>query len=224
MGQQQERARQGTSDVPSRISAAALQLFSEQGYRGTSLEEIVAAAGVTKGAFYHYFKSKEDLLREIHDTFLDFGIGQAKAIRRLKLSPEETLRLLIHSLLEAVRRYPDQIRVFFQELPNFRGESFQELKASRNRFGEAVVETLEEGIADGSFKHIASPHVLAIGIVGMCSWAYHWYRADGPMTASQVADAYAHLILGGLREGTIPVMPAGDIDLRCMEIIHAHDD
>lgn len=41
---------------------AAAQLFSTQGYDGTSVESIIAQAGVSKGAFYHHFSSKDELL------------------------------------------------------------------------------------------------------------------------------------------------------------------
>ena len=41
---------------------SARKLFSEKGYRGTSTEEIAANAGLTKGALYFHFKSKEDIL------------------------------------------------------------------------------------------------------------------------------------------------------------------
>jgi AcrR family transcriptional regulator len=48
--------------VQERLIAASLRLFAAQGVEGTSVQEIVAAAGVTKGAMYHYFASKDDLL------------------------------------------------------------------------------------------------------------------------------------------------------------------
>lgn len=209
-------------DVRSRLSAAAVALFSEQGYRGTSVEEIVAAAGVTKGALYHYFSGKDDLLRQIHDTFLDFEIEQAILIGERQLPPDETLRLLMHSLLECVRRYPDEIRVFFQELPSVRGATFQAIKTKRSRFGESLVEAIEAGMADGTFRRVGPPRVLAYGIIGMCSWAYHWFRPDGPVAASEIAEAYAEVVLTGLREGTIGTIGAlGDraqeLDLRGRE-------
>ncbi|HWM40698.1 MAG TPA: helix-turn-helix domain-containing protein, partial [Streptomyces sp.] len=56
----------GVPPVPQRLMAAATRLFSEQGYDRTSVQEIVEAAGVTKGALYHYFGSKDDLLHEIY--------------------------------------------------------------------------------------------------------------------------------------------------------------
>jgi AcrR family transcriptional regulator len=42
-------------------------LFGRAGYAETSIEEIAAAAGVTKGAFYHHFSGKDDLFREVYE-------------------------------------------------------------------------------------------------------------------------------------------------------------
>ena len=49
---------------PDEILDAALQVFAINGYRGTRLEQVAEAAGVTKGTIYHYFSSKEQLLLE----------------------------------------------------------------------------------------------------------------------------------------------------------------
>ena len=58
-----ERAR--LSDKPetarNRLLGAALRIIREKGYHATSVEELCRAAGVTEGAFFHYFGSKEDL-------------------------------------------------------------------------------------------------------------------------------------------------------------------
>lgn len=47
------------------LIAAARQLFGEQGYGSTSIDEVVRAAGVTKGALYHHFRDKDDLFRAV---------------------------------------------------------------------------------------------------------------------------------------------------------------
>ncbi len=56
--------------VPQRLLAVATRLFAERGYDRTSVQEIVEAAGVTKGALYHYFGSKDDLLHEVYARML----------------------------------------------------------------------------------------------------------------------------------------------------------
>ena len=54
---------------------AALQLFTEKGYEGTSINDIIKKVGVTKGAFYYYFKSKEEVLDILTERQTDIIIG-----------------------------------------------------------------------------------------------------------------------------------------------------
>lgn len=51
-------------DRPEEIYQAALKVFGSQGYRATKLDEVAAAAGISKGLIYRYFQNKEDLLRK----------------------------------------------------------------------------------------------------------------------------------------------------------------
>ncbi len=48
---------------------AALDLFAKRGYEDTSVQDIIGAVGVTKGSFYYYFKSKEDVVDELLGGF-----------------------------------------------------------------------------------------------------------------------------------------------------------
>ena len=61
------------SDTRQRILDVALDLFTEQGYDGTSLREIAEQLGVTKAALYYHFESKEDILMALHMRIHDFG-------------------------------------------------------------------------------------------------------------------------------------------------------
>jgi AcrR family transcriptional regulator len=61
------------NDTRQRILDVALDLFTEQGYDGTSLRQIAEQLGVTKAALYYHFESKEDILRALHMRLHDFG-------------------------------------------------------------------------------------------------------------------------------------------------------
>jgi AcrR family transcriptional regulator len=71
------RAEQGSA-TKKKIMDSARQLFAERGYVDTPLEEIVRAAGVTKGAFYHHFSDKAALFRSVFDE-VDRRLVQAVA-------------------------------------------------------------------------------------------------------------------------------------------------
>lgn len=55
-----------------KIFVTAIDLISQKGYDNVSINEICSASGFTKGAFYHYFNSKEDLLMQLHRDVDDF--------------------------------------------------------------------------------------------------------------------------------------------------------
>lgn len=60
------------TDTKERILDTAANLFSSHGFSGTSIDDILGAVGITKGAFYHYFKTKNHLCEAV----LDNAVGQ----------------------------------------------------------------------------------------------------------------------------------------------------
>ena len=62
-------AKKNTRNTRASIVDAAWQLFYEQGYEDTTVEEIIAASHTSKGSFYHYFGGKDALLSTLSDLF-----------------------------------------------------------------------------------------------------------------------------------------------------------
>lgn len=87
------------AETRDRILDAAMDLFIEQGFDGTSLREIAERVGVTKAALYYYFPSKDEILLALHMRLHDFG---REALKSLGDGPV-TLRAwseLLESLLD----------------------------------------------------------------------------------------------------------------------------
>lgn len=57
-------------DTRHKIVKVSFELFLEKGFSEVSTNDIIHKAGITKGGFYHYYKSKEDLITEVIDTFI----------------------------------------------------------------------------------------------------------------------------------------------------------
>ncbi len=91
-GSGQGRRTANGTPVPQRLLAAATRLFAERGYDRTSVQEIVEAAGVTKGALYHYFGSKDDLLHEVYARVLRLQQERLDAFANADAPVEQRLR------------------------------------------------------------------------------------------------------------------------------------
>jgi AcrR family transcriptional regulator len=99
------------------LLAAARTLFAERGFAGTGREEIVERAGVTRGAMYHHFASKEDLFREVYVQIEDELTAAIATAAMASADPMEQLRLGSIAFLDAAAR-PDVRRVVLLDAPS----------------------------------------------------------------------------------------------------------
>lgn len=194
--------RSGGGYAPERTRRAlienALELFGAKGYAVTSVQEITEAAKVTKGAFYHHFESKEELLKVIHDEFLDYQLALLKEALAADEDPATRLRELLRTLLTSTARYQANVTVFYLERRHLHGPYFKEMRRKRDEFDRLFLEVIERGIDQRVFRSDLDPHVVSLGILGMCAWVHQWYRPSGQFGAEQIADMFAELALDGL--------------------------
>ena len=115
-GEKSERSRNG-------ILEAALNLFSHQGYRGTSIREIAEAAGLSTGNVYHHFPDKEALFRTLLDQYWaaidqpDFPFNRALAAGAF---PDD-LDALAKAAEESVRDYRRHVALIYVDVVEFDG-------------------------------------------------------------------------------------------------------
>jgi AcrR family transcriptional regulator len=111
-GQQglRERKRIETSE---RIIAKGLGLFVKYGYEATTLDAIALAAGISRRTFFHYFKSKEDILLAAHDS----GFRQALKPAMLEEPPDQApLAAARNCLIKLASRRETKDSIVFDRL------------------------------------------------------------------------------------------------------------
>jgi AcrR family transcriptional regulator len=105
-----ERKRRETSE---RIVEKGLKLFVRNGYEGTTLDAIAAAAGISRRTFFYYFKSKEDVLLTAHDS----GFREALRPAMLEESPDQApLEAVQKCLIKIASRYETKESIVFDRL------------------------------------------------------------------------------------------------------------
>jgi AcrR family transcriptional regulator len=185
--------------LPERLLDAATRLFAENGYENTSVQEIVTAAGVTKGAMYHYFAAKDDLLQEIYHRLLALQTERLERIAAGPGDPEERLRAAVLDVIDTSCAHLDELTVFFRSLHLLPDERRRAVRAERRRYHERFRSLVEEGQRDGTFRG-GVPADLAVNFLfGAVHQLSTWWRPDGPLDARQVGEHYLALFLDGLR-------------------------
>jgi AcrR family transcriptional regulator len=188
----------GTS-VPQRLLAAATRLFADRGYDGTSVQEIVAAAGVTKGALYHYFGSKEDLLQEIYARVLRLQQERLDAFAHAAAPVEVRLRGAAADVVVTTIENLDDTSIFFRSMHHLRPEKNKQVRAERRRYHERFRALVEEGQNSGVFSTVTPADLVVDYHFGSVHHLSTWYRPDGPLSPQQVADHLADLLMRALR-------------------------
>jgi AcrR family transcriptional regulator len=186
--------------VPERLLAEATRLFAERGYDRTSVQEIVEAAGVTKGALYHYFGSKDDLLHEIYGRVLRLQTERLDSIAsqdapvwlRLAEAAADVVVTSIENL--------DDTKIFFRSMHQLSPEKQKAVRAERRRYHEQFRALVEEGQRNGVFRAEIRPDLVVDFFFGSVHHLGTWYREGGSLSAEQVAADFADLLLYSVRQ------------------------
>ena len=141
MGEKGERRRQELLQI-------AYRLFTEQGYDNTSVDEIIAAAGIAKGTYYYHFPSKEATLEAVIDMMLNEEIAQAKTIVSAPLPVPQKIAAVIMAF------HPKQEEISIANALEAKENIVLHEKLNRRVIEEAtplLAEIVQEGISQALF-------------------------------------------------------------------------
>ena len=143
-----------------KILDAAARLFQEKGYQATTLQDIIDATKLSKGAVYHHFRSKQELARKVGDRM---GDVMWEPLRRIRDDPALTGLQKLQAVFAASfagTRQQDMARA----LPDLSSDPqflAMELESIRTRLApECIAPILRQGVADGTIS-TADPDALA---------------------------------------------------------------
>jgi AcrR family transcriptional regulator len=180
------------------LVAAARELFVERGYAAVGTEEIVARAGVTRGALYHHFADKQDLFRAVHEQIeaeLVAGIGDRMAGVE---DPWELLVTGLRAFLEACTD-PAIMRVALLDAPAVLG--WQEWRQISERHGMGLVSFGLQNAMDGGVLAPRPVRPLAHLLMGaMSEAAMTIVNAPDPGAARDEIEPPLIALLEGLRQ------------------------
>ena len=193
------RTRSATyDDQRESILARAAELFANQGYTATSMNDIAAACGTSKAGLYHYYRDKRELLFQItvgHVGRLEQFVVEVLDETR-DADPETRLRALI---LRFVREYgsaQNEHRVLTEDVRFLDEAERVQVQEPQRRVVAAFADAIAAVRPNLARTELDRP--LAMLLFGMINWMFTWLRPDGSLTHEQMAPLVADLFFGGL--------------------------
>lgn len=185
----------------SKIVSAAWKLFYEQGYEDTTVEEIIAESGTSKGSFYHYFEGKDALLSSLSYMFdekyeeLEPKIGEEQnRFEVLLYLNRELFRMIEESIeFELLKRlYSTQLTT--------KGE--KHLLDNNRLYYKLLRRYIQEGQHRGEISK-ELPVADLVRYYALCERAilYEWCLRGGEMSLTEYAEKMFPLMLQGIRSG-----------------------
>ena len=150
-------------ETRSRILEAAVTVFASKGYHDTKVDDIVAESKTSKGSFYFYFPSKQDIFLALVDTFADLLENQLRERIASETSGMARVDLALHVCLEIFGKYRGLAKIALVQATGL-GIAFEEKRRAVNeRFIKIIQENLDEAVVDGSIPALDTE-------VAACAW------------------------------------------------------
>lgn len=185
--------RESTSEAVRALLVSAVLCFSRKGFHATTTRDITAAVGLSPGALYVHFRSKEDVLFEIVRT------GHERALETMRAEPDEGdpadyVRRLVAGHVAWHARHHTVARVCQYELAALAPEHHAVVLDLRHRFSAVLRSAVTRGARAGAFDvpdvSRAVRAMLSLGID-----LVRWYRLDGADSPEALGGFYADLAL-----------------------------
>jgi TetR/AcrR family acrAB operon transcriptional repressor len=173
---------QQSADTREAILNSCLQLFARHGVAGTSVDDIARAAGITKGAVYWHFASKDELFQVILDRIRERWHGAVLQRLSKKALPSERVEVLFDGYLELFTHTPD-ICLFMQRVLLENDETFSpQIGRVFTQTARFLAKIFDEGKATGAFRRDVDGTAMGHLVLGAISGATQQCVANPSLT------------------------------------------
>lgn len=179
-----------------KIAGVASQLFGTKGYLETSMDDIAAAAKVTKGGVYHYFRSKTEILYFICSTYVDLDLENLEQSLKGIDERAEKIKFIIFRHIEHYATHEYAARTLLNEAYCLPFKYFKQVKAREKQYFRIVTRVLSEYLGPRAKKDIVT--ALAFTLFGMVNWIYSWYDPRKSLKPKELSNLIFEIFTKGV--------------------------
>jgi AcrR family transcriptional regulator len=185
------------------ILEAAIDIFNDNGYSATTVDDVAAAVGMLKGSLYYYMDSKEDLLRRIvEEVHRDVEEVMSQALARTDLKPLERLADYLRSQVDYNVRNIKRVRVYYHDYEQLSPARLASVRKSRRASEQMIVDLVKEAKTAGEIPAKTNERLATKTAFATITWMYTWFKPGGGISGKEFADFCADFVINGLRGPT----------------------
>jgi AcrR family transcriptional regulator len=174
----------------------AVQVFLRHGYDGASLDQVAAAAGITKASIYYHAEGKEALLARGAGRALDALFAVLAEPAALEGRQIDRLKHVIRRTVEiTVKRLPE-VALLLRVRGNTETERW--ILEQRRRFDRLVAKIVSEAQAKGQIRADIEAGLITRLLFGMLNSITEWYRPGGGLSTDDIVAAATRIAFDGL--------------------------
>jgi len=192
-------ARTQSKDYPEireNILRTAAKLFAEKGFSTATIVDLANACGSSRGALYHYFESKEEILGKIVGEHVSTMLEALETIGEARMEPEEHLRAVARRIMEINAVNKSEQIVLLNDWNQLDDTLRTEIGASQRK----IIAVVRDALARLDTSHRMTPKfatTYAMSLLGSLNYTYAWYDPNGPVTPVEYADQVIDVFLRG---------------------------
>jgi AcrR family transcriptional regulator len=177
-----------THETRTRILEAAVNVFATKGYHDTKVDDIVNESNTSKGSFYFYFPSKQDIFLALSDTFADLLVSKITQAMDNEAHGMEQMDSALRTALGLFSQYRGLAKIALVQAVGL-GAVFEERRrALNNRLTALIQSRLERAAADGSIPPLQAEITARAWVGALNEVVIHWiYTGTPPLEESMPA-------------------------------------
>ena len=191
-------------DSAARIRRAAIVLFRERGFHGTSVRQLGDAVEMESASLYYHYESKQAILADLFHHTMDALIeGVEQALSR-QTGAVDKLRAAVLFHVHFHITHQDEAFISHSELRALVDPHRDAIVAKRDRYERLFRDLLESGRREGLFA-ITDAALVTTAMLMMCSGVSDWFGSHGRLSADTVAHQFAEMALRLVQASEKPV-------------------
>jgi len=196
MGKYLDQLTEKESRKMTSIAKAAAKLFNEKGFCEASMDDVSAAAKLSKGGIYHYFSSKNEMLYFISTNFMGLLLNDLERELEKIEGNVAKIQFIISRHIEFYTKYIAEAKTTIHEGHLLPSEYYKIIGEQQRQYYRIVSDILSDffggQISEDELK------VLTFILFGTCNGIYFWYDPKGSMTPKELSGTIIEILCRGL--------------------------